>query len=162
MTIQSQLETMTGAELVGLYNKNCVKLKNPLPPVKKFTDKETAVRRVANLLNDVEAQKPAANSNKERKVRRKYFNFVGDETPKPYTPDMSKLRGRLFVELKKPEGMTFERAMEIVREFDKDRGKEPFNVERRAYEGTRLIHYYLGYGLKQDENEVIFLVEGRK
>jgi len=154
----AQLEAMSGSQLVALYNEQRVKLKDPLPPVNKFSDKETAVRRVQNLLNDVKAQQPEpAPEKKERGVRRKYFNFQPNKEIKPYTPDMKQLRGRLFVELKK--GMTFERAMEIVREFDADRGVPSKNVERRAYEGTRLVHYYLGFGLRQDENLVIWLVE---
>lgn len=163
MYTKTQLEAMSGSQLVSLYNEQRVKLKDPIPPVNKFSDKETAVRRVQNLLNDIKEQQPAPKSvaqveeKKERGVRRKYFNFAPNKEIKPYVPDMKQLRGRLFVELKK--GMTFERAMEIVREFDADRGVPSKNVERRAYEGTRLVHYYLGYGLRQDENLVIWLVE---
>lgn len=55
------------------------------------------------------------------------------------------------------EGMLFSEVVDAVKAFDETRRRAGVDMkgsdahpERRAYEVVRLIHYYLGYGLRQD------------
>lgn len=174
----ASLETFKTAELVDQYNKASARLGDK--PVKKFADRETAIRRTreqlikfvrsidekladsvldnTTTLEDAvrhvatqPAKKPAkAKATTERKVRQKHFVFKPLEEIR--VPKADTLRGRAVALLK--DGATLEEIEKLVKTFDKDRKKDQINVERRAYELVRLIHYYLGYGLKQEDGKI--------
>lgn len=174
------------SELVDQYNKASARLGDK--PVKKFADRETAIRRTreqlikfvrsidekladsvvdnTTTLEDAvrhvatqpakkaakpakaKAEKPAKKAAAtERKVRQKHFVFKPLDEIR--VPKADTLRGRAVALLK--GGATLEEIEKLVKTFDKDRKKDQKNVERRAYELVRLIHYYLGYGLKQED-----------
>jgi hypothetical protein len=51
------------------------------------------------------------------------------------------------------KGCTFLDVIELIKNFDKGRGKGNDNtIERRAYELVRIMHYTLGFGISHDES----------
>lgn len=152
------LQEMTLPQLVDLYNEHAEK------PVKKFKDKPTAVRRVQAVLPEPQPEpkkeKPEAEAPSKRKSTRiMRFNFDPADKIKEIR-DPNSLRGRVADLLKK--GATFDQIEATVLEFDAWRGVEPKNVTRRAYEVTRLLHYYVGYGLKHDVETGIIKLTTKK
>lgn len=151
----TKLETLSLSELAKMYNELAKKADKP--EVKKFSDKKSAVRRVKALANDV---KPAKAST-PRKPRGMRFVFRPEATIrdtkgtiKSKSDDTRTLRTRA-VALLTGKGATFKAVEATVEKFDQDRGKKSVNIERRAYELIRLVHYYLGYGLKQVDDTII-------
>jgi hypothetical protein len=120
--------------------------------VKKFSDKPTAQKRLKVMRDKAKATKPKA----ERKKRemRFVFPFHGQDQLRKIQ-SMDSLRGTVYAALS-PTGATFAEVVKLVEAFDKRRGHGPGHVERRAYEVVRLLHYYVGYGLKQDDEGRIF------
>ena len=161
-------------ELLNTYNK--IAKEHGETIVKKFSDKKSAVRRVWSMLQKHgKATKKSAKEPSERRVRVKRFNYVAVGQPKPSredTDDNPVLRNMLLQRLLKPEGLTFNQAVGVVQDFDARRKKlkKPIRnngktIETRAYEGLRLIHYYLNYSLKQDgegDDAPIKIVGNRK
>ena len=102
----------------------------------------------------VEAVKPSA-----RKKREMYFQLPLKSEIKPARKGT--LRYRVLQKLL-AEGLTFDQVIQEVKDFDADRAKAGVDMkgsdkhpERRAYEIVRIVHYYLGYGLKQSPEGVI-------
>lgn len=155
-------------------------------PVKRFSDRATATKRVAALLEKtgqevvaVEAGVPTirrvgdlppavegqgevqdlatplegtndttepAPAKKERK--RRGFRFVFPKKDEIKSCREGTKRAQVVELLSREEGATLEEIMAATGWSQKD-----------AYEGTRLIHFYLGYGMKQDENGRVRLVK---
>lgn len=161
-------------DLLKTYNK--IATAHGETVVKKFADKKTAVRRVwAILQKHGKETKKVAKEPGEKKVRTKRFNYVAVGAPKPSREDSEEnpvLRNMLLTRLNTPAGISFNEAIDIVNEFDARRKKikKPIRnngktIEVRAYEGLRLIHYYLNYSLKQDgegDDAKIRIVPNRK
>ena len=168
------LNTMTGGELAVEYNRAAAILGRDR--VKRFGDKKSALRRTKNIMREAKSSpKQAAKHIKrkpggKRKLRgmRFVFPFDGAENIRECrgslvsskSGDERTLRQRCVDLLKK--GSTFDKVETLVVDFDKDRGKKSEFVERRAYELVRLMHYYLGYGLRQDDKGRIFLVSSKR
>ncbi len=171
----TNIDTMSSKDLVTLHNL----LNSHIgvgTRVKKFTDKKTALRRVAVTLSDYQAMvdgeasdegeaaptpakaTPAAPKvKKERKLRGMRFVFKPEDTIreckgslKTNSGDSRTLRKRAVDTLTKGKGATFVEMQALVAAFDKERKTPTVNLERRTYELIRLMHYYLGYGLRQD------------
>ena len=167
---KAQLEGMTSGDLVTLYNKYAE------TPVKKFSDKATAVKRTMSVLPKAEKPKKEKAPKGERVRRGMYFNFIATGEPKKVvqdTKDRPVLRARLLEGLR--QGITFDEAIDIVKKFDADRielrkiKKDSAQLEHqliRAYEGLRHIHYYANYSMqhvnKDDPFSKIKLVPNRK
>jgi len=161
-------------ELLKTYNK--IAKENGETTVNKFSDKKSAVRRVwAMLQKHGKATKKTAKEPSERRVRVKRFNYVAVGQPKASREDSDEnpvLRNMLLKGLLSKDGLSFNQAVGVVNEFDARRRKlkKPIRnngktVETRAYEGLRLIHYYLNYSLKQDgegDDAPIKIVGNRK
>ncbi len=175
--------TVTEAQLTDASIKDLVDTYNGLmeqtggKAIKKFKDKATAVKRVwAAATKVAEAEAPDAGDDetevpgasepkkakakaetpKERKAREKHFVFPFDEElyKQRGTPRKDSLRDKALRKLNRKTGASLTEIETLVNEFDAGRGKAPFNVERRAYELVRLVHYYMGYGLSQDGNRI--------
>lgn len=108
----------------------------------------------------VPVQEPAPKKGgAERRKREMYFNFPVKSEIKPARPGT--LRYRVLAKLL-DGGLTFSQVIDEVKSFDADRraagvdmrGSDE-NPDRRAYEIVRIIHYYLGYGLRQSPEGVI-------
>jgi hypothetical protein len=155
-------------ELLKLYNEKAKEL--GLEAVKRFADTKTALRRTTAILTgqvvvketkpkaaptpaapkapDAE-KKPAAEAAKgkktaERKTRGMRFVFpVGKEIK---TVKEGSKRHMAMTLLLRPEGATFE-------QVQKKTGWE----RKDCYEGIRLLHYYVGYGMFQDADGTIHL-----
>lgn len=145
VTKADDLLELTGSQQVALFNATAKAIGGQ--PVKRFATKRDAVRRImANLRGLFDAQTAPA-AKKERKTRVMWFNFAPTNEIKTLR-DTDTLRGRCVALL--TEGGTFEQVEDLVREFDERAGKESKNVTRRAYELVRIMHYYLGYGIRHD------------
>ncbi|MCK5639906.1 MAG: hypothetical protein KAJ19_03885 [Gammaproteobacteria bacterium] len=154
------LAGLSATELAGIHNLAAENI--GAKEVKRFSDKKSAVKRTWSMLEAYDAwakaekePAPAAKSKGEKKSRKMHFVFAPSKEGVKKIRDENSLRGRLIKLLTK--GAKFEQIVTTVEKFDKDRGKKPVNVRTRAYEGTRILHYYLGYGMKQDGNGVITL-----
>jgi len=89
-----------------------------------------------------------------RRKRDMYFTFPVKSEIKAARPGT--LRHRVLEKMLS-NGLMFDEVVNEVKLFDEERRKAGVDMkgsdshpERRAYEVVRLIHYYLGYGLKQD------------
>lgn len=143
-----ELEKLSAPELVKLYNGL-----NPPNPVKRFSDKETAVRRCLSLLGAAQGSPkapPPSSMPKGNPVRSKPLRIVRDDRPRPIQFDLKarpnikphragSKRGRVVELLSAPGGATFEDVMETIG-WDR----------RTTYEGIKLLHVHLGYGLRED------------
>lgn len=145
--------------------------------INKFSDHATAVKRTWTMLQKHgKSAKRDVKPTGEKRTRTKRFNYIAVGAPKPRresTADLPVLRDRLLTAALRDEGVSFNQAVEIVNEFDTDRrrlGKPirndgPDTAPTRAYEGLRLLHYYLNYSLKQDgegDDAPIRIVGNRK
>lgn len=154
---EEKLNQMSSGEMVEVFNELAPQV--GLQPVKRFSDKAAATRRLASALNEFSRKNPITVKSKptndggekektERNFRKKRFVFpVKDKIGIVSKPDS--LRQRLIDRLK-DGGATFEQMEDVTRQFDADRKVEPFNIERRTYEGMRLLHFYVGYGMRHD------------
>ena len=131
--------------------------------VNRFSDKESAMRRTLAMFAKAvaagkatpdapaKADEPAKaeKAPKVKAVRQMHFTFPVDAAGiKPVKQDGS-LRASC-VSLLIGDGATLAEVVKLVEEFDARRGKAVGNVERRAYELVRIMHYYLGYGMKHN------------
>lgn len=176
------LAQLSTPALVTLFNKLATDHStDEVALVKKFADRATAEKRVTALLEktgmqvvsveggvptlaatdkpwtadaDIDATRQAvepttapapAPAKKERK--RRGFRFVFPKKDEIKTARAGSKRAQVVELLSRPEGATLAEIMEATGWSEKD-----------AYEGTRLVHFYLGYGMKQDENGRVRLV----
>lgn len=133
------IEKLSTSELLALYNKTTGQ------NVKRFADRKTALRRTREALDKV-GTKPKAKA--KAKVgggkRRVGFNFTKG-TVKPVREGTGRAK---LVEMLR-EGATFEQCVK----------RAGFKDERNTYQAIRLLNTYSGYGLKQGDDGVIYLVE---
>ena len=167
------LDEQSAPELASLYRLVASNLGEP--EVRRFSDKPTAVKRTWAILEryaasdaasepaqgivigadalaaggapgDVPefvpapAPAPAPDAPKakvERKKRGMRFVFPAESEIKEAREGTA--RAAALALLKRPEGASFQEVMDAT----------GWN-EKQAYEGIRIIHYYLGWGMKQD------------
>lgn len=156
---QEALSNEKTSELLKVYNTVATSAK--LPQVARFSDHKSAVRRTWDMLVSHGGGPRQAAKTGGRRVRQKRFNYIAVGAPRtrrPETAERPVLRDRIATALERPEGMTFNQAVDIVKQFDADTksaGKKIRNngktVDIRAYEAIRLVHTYLNLSLKQDE-----------
>ncbi len=184
---QDRLNGMSSMGLVALHNAICRQLGGEHDkPVNRFSDKKTGVERTTKLgkmLEErsspvtleakVQAQeakmraltpeepkaKPAPAPRKKveprstpqgpRKVREMRFVFPAKDEIKGHRPGTH--RSTLVELLSREEGATFEECQKATG-WDK----------KTTYEGIRLLHYYVGYGMKQDDDGRIHLKSSNK
>lgn len=135
-----ELEKKSLAELTAIYNQTAVK------KIKKFKDKPTGVRRVlAELANSPKAQDKTASTKstprktKSGEIKSPSFNLKARK-------DRSEIRkgskrARVLQMLQRKNGATIQ---EVMSDIGWDR--------KTAFDGIRLIHTKVGYGLKTDDN----------
>lgn len=143
------MENLSTAELVALYNEAATELNKPL--VKRFSDRKTALRRTEEIRKEL-ARKVTPPAKTERKVRQPVFR-LGNREPAVTKRQSGTLREQCEA-LLSGEGATFAEVEELVRRFDRERNKEPQNVQRRAYGLVRLMHYQLGHGLDDRDGKI--------
>lgn len=163
----ASLEGFTNTELRDLYNKVRSATIPGSNAINKFSSKQDGVRRTWQILGEYQAKADAGEletpkvekpkSDKPRGKRRMHFVYPyhGDEKLKAIKDPENSLRGRAAAKLK--DGAHFAEIVQVVKDFDRDRGHGPGHEERRAYEVIRLLHYYVGYGLKQDDDGKIYI-----
>lgn len=186
------LDQLSTPALVTLHNALAEKTCGSdlvVAPVKRFSDRATATKRVAALLEKTgqevvaveagvptirrvgdlpPAEEPARDYKEERVAaqsqvfaaeygvqapakkerKRRGFRFVFPKKDEIKSCREGTKRAQVVELLSRPEGATLEEIMAATGWSQKD-----------AYEGTRLVHFYLGYGMKQDENGRVRLVK---
>lgn len=160
------LETLTTGQLADQYNVSAAILGRKT--VKRFADKRSALRRTREIVQAAKHIKRKPGGKRKLRGMRFIFPFDGADQIRQCrgslatskSGDTRTLRQRCVDLLKK--GATFDKVEQLVVDFDYDRGKKSEYVERRAYELVRLMHYYLGYGLRQDDKGRIFLVSSKR
>lgn len=168
------LNSMSMTQLVDLYNAKADVLGEK--QVKRFSDRKTAVRRVEAIVDrKPEKAQPQPRSNPEvpdEVEQEAAGEFPIGEMAEAAKVEPKKSRMRFVFPLHDPKaikdikgktslraqarelllgGATFAQVEQLVERFDKERGKDSENVERRAYELVRIMHYYLGYGVSHDQ-----------
>lgn len=145
---KADLKDIPTADLVTTYNS----LTNR--QIKKFENREKAVDRtwavIKAVLDEPAEEKPAkAKKEKAPKPKKPFrfnFNFAPEDRIKPHRAG-TKGRAAAIEALKK--GATFEEVKTATGWNDK-----------QAYEGIRLLHFVLGWGMRHDlETGKIYLVE---
>lgn len=175
-------DDMTVAQMAAAYNEVAPVV--GVNPIKKFENRETALRRLTKILADakaqealtvepeVEAPQPEVETapvpvqlsveearklatqqvkqGKQRRKRQKVFNYPPAEEQKELKE--GSLRYVALQALKR--GATYAEIEQIVREFDIALGKKPDRrISGRAYGLIRLLHTFVGYGLRERLNE---------
>lgn len=167
--------TMTGPQLLDLFNLVSANLGKGR--VNRFSDRKAAEKRTWGILETFEAEaategkvelspadkkqiteeaqarkggsKPAAPKpadKKARKPRGMRFVFPADKEIKPVREGT--FRAKLVELFSTGKGATFDEAMAATWGSKKDMDVE--TAKKTTYEGIRLLHYYVGYGMKQD------------
>ena len=140
------LQKLSMKELVELHNKNVKADKR----IKKFRDKDTALRRTAGALGSAAGRKKTEKTEKKegstegRKRRDGVFTRAALKKIKLHRPGTK--RDTAIKLLRRKNGAKIEEIMEAC--------EWPY---RTAYEGVTLLNRQLGYGLKQ-EGDRIYLV----
>lgn len=166
--MSENLSALSTSELLIRYNHAAGKLQ--LTPVKRFADHKTAVRRTTEILAKLGGTETGQLSQEskpslpdpppplklEARKRRPNFNFPCKISTRP--PRSGTLRGLVFDALE--DGATPEKLGTIISQFDAARGVEtnPDTLGDRVYGAIRLLHFYCGYGLRQDQAGKIWLV----
>lgn len=133
------------AQIAEKYNAIAKKL--GVKTVKRFSDRKSAERRLAEIKRQAQgSKKKATKKSAASGTRRKGFNFpVVEGGPKDIREDTN--RAELVRLLDRPNGATFDECVQ----------KAGFKDERNTYQAIRLLHTYCGFGLK-DEDGRIYLV----
>lgn len=165
------LDAMTGAQLVELHN--LVRSNLGLSTTKRFADTKTAIKRTwaaleqydqANdqslgtgdkvqltdadkkQIKDEAEDRKAAEPKKARKPRGMRFVFPAGDEIKPVREGT--FRAKLVELFSNKPGATFDEALAAT--WGSKKGMDPETAKKTCYEGIRLLHYYCGYGMKQD------------
>lgn len=170
------VDEMTGPQLVELYRLVCSNMGKETR-VTRFSDAKTGIKRVWGVLEEyaaeeaadageqqapavelteadkqqvkLEAQDRKAAEPKEPKARKprgmRFVFPVGDEI-KEVRPGTN--RAKLVELFTTGKGVTFDEALAATWGAKGDMDAEV--AKKTCYEAIRLLHYYVGYGMKQD------------
>jgi hypothetical protein len=152
------LDQLTGAQLVELHN--LVRSNLGLSTTKRFADTKTAIKRTWAALeaydqandeslgaDDKGKTAPAPKDEKRtRKPRGMRFVFPAGDEIKAVRPGT--FRAKLVELFSTKPGATFDEALAAT--WGSKKGMDPEVAKKTCYEGIRLLHYYVGYGMKQD------------
>lgn len=148
----SALSEKSGPELVDEYNILAQKV--GLPQIEKFSSRVVGVKRILRLLADhPEVQVAPANPEPPRKVEApekktrqqagRPFNLEASLTKRNYRENSG--RGKLVAALR--DGRTFEQLLAEFPQWD----------EAGLNKTIRIINWWLGFGIVEDESGVITL-----
>lgn len=158
------LDNLSGPQQVAVYNALVTELNKfgfSLGFTKRFSDKAAARKRILFSLFDLfkarseEAKKaPAAPKAKKEKAAPKArkprgMRFVFPAFDEIKTVREGTNRHKLIQMLSSENGATFEECLAATWGQKKDMDEE--TQRKTCYEAIRLIHYYVGYGMTQDE-----------
>lgn len=154
------LDSLSTKEIVELYNRCANALGEK--PVTRFSDRETAIKRTRTMIERYEmlkaskqpaympnAKKPEDLLRKDGSPRSKRSpRFILPLGPVQKPPRPETMRAKLLALLERENGATFEEA--IAGTWGEKRDMSPQKQRQTTYEAIRLLHYFNGYGLKQD------------
>lgn len=149
------LDSLSGSQQVSVYNALVTELNKfgfSLSFTKRFSDKATARKRILVSLFDLfkarsEEAKKAQAAPKARKPRGMRFVFPAADEIKTVREGTN--RHKLIQMLSSENGATFEECLAATWGQNKEMDEE--TQRKTCYEAIRLIHYYVGYGMTQDE-----------
>jgi hypothetical protein len=167
------LDQMTGPELVELYRLIKSNLGEEVRTT-RFSDSATGIKRTWEALQAFdaasdeslgaadkgkveltdadkkqikdEAADRKATQPKTRKPRGMRFVFPAGDEIKSVRPGT--FRAKLVELFSTGKGATFDEAMAAT--WGSKKGMDEETAKKTTYEGIRLLHYYVGYGMKQD------------
>jgi hypothetical protein len=152
------LDQMTGPELLSLHNLVASNLGKG--STKRFADTKTALRRTWAILEEYQATDVGTVDQPEgdrADFARREAEYERAVDPKPKVE--RKKRGMRFVfapedEVRQArEGTARAKALAILRRDEGATFEEVSAVtgwtEKQTYEGIRIVHYYLGWGLRE-------------
>jgi len=167
------LDQMTGSELVELYRLIKSNLGEEVRTT-RFSDSATGIKRTWEALQAYdaagdeslgtadkgkveltdadkkqikdEAADRKATQPKARKPRGMRFVFPAGDEIKSVRPGT--FRAKLVELFSTGKGATFDEAMAAT--WGSKKGMDEETAKKTTYEGIRLVHYYVGYGMKQD------------
>lgn len=167
------LDQMTGLELVELYRLVKSNLGEEVR-TSRFSDSATGIKRTWEALQAFdaasdeslgaadkgkveltdadkkqikdEAADRKASQPKTRKPRGMRFVFPASDEIKSVRPGT--FRAKLVELFSTGKGATFDEAMAAT--WGSKKGMDEETAKKTTYEGIRLLHYYVGYGMKQD------------
>jgi hypothetical protein len=146
MTNTENLEQLTLSEMADRYNTLAPILDKDV--ITKFRDKSTGLRRLQQLYIELESRNPTpVTETKTRKKRQKVFMYPPlSEGLKEIAPNSLRARARdLLI-----KGATFAQIEDVIRVYDVEKGKKSSRISERAYGLIRLLHTYVGYGLREE------------
>lgn len=149
--MSSNLNSMTNQQIVATYNQAAEALGRPL--VKKFRDKQTAIKRTEAILSELT---PAPEKAKTPVRRAGAINL-------PYRGQLHKIRPdtlneRVLFALR--QGTTIEDLAQLVAQWDRDAGNPVTDPEQRARATVRMLHTYTGLGIVTDQDGTMTVIEG--
>lgn len=146
-------EALSISAIVDRHNKLAEMLQ--LKTVKRFENKSIAVQRLVRIEAEARARFSVTPA---KKKRQKVFNYPPLEAIKALKPGSLRAEARDLL----LGGATLAKVEELVASWDVRSGKKPHRLEPRAYGLVRLLHYYIGYALREEgvgENKVIYVMD---
>lgn len=139
-------------KLIEIHNKAASLLGAGFKPVNSFKTKPIALKRTRIVaLKAAELAPPKAKAKAAIKVR-KAKGFIFNFPPKPELKAHRKGtpgRAKLIELLHGTKGLTFDECLKAT--WAKRADMTPELQRRTTYEGLRLLHHYLGWGMRQDD-----------
>jgi len=168
---KATLETKSTADLLELFNSIQNDIKGAT--TKRFSDRPSALKRVWMALQNATSEgddtpveggetgplppptapkvkakaEPKPKKEKQLKGRGMRFVFPTEKVIKPVRANSK--RGVILALLQREGGATFDECLAAT--WGKDKDMTPETQVKTCYEAIRLVHYFNGYGLKQDE-----------
>mgnify|MGYP001558377151 CR=1 FL=1 len=152
--VRPELANLTLPQMAERYNASAALLGKP--PVNRFSDKQTGIKRLEVLFKDIEALAPKT-VKVGRSKRQKIFTYPPAESLKEIVPGSLRAQGRDML----LKGATLKQIEALIHDFDRTRGKPTTRAAERAYGLVRLLHTYVGYALREEgsgDNKVIFVL----
>lgn len=148
----SNLSTLTNQQIVATYNQAAEALGRPL--VKKFRDKQTAIKRTEAILSEL-TPAPKQTAKKSGGKRAGAINLPFRGQLHKIRPDT--LNERVLFALR--QGTTIEDLTQLVIQFDRDAGNPVTDPEQRARATVRMLHTYTGLGIATDADGIMTVIE---
>ena len=133
---------------------------------KRFSDRSSALKRTEKALAayveyfadegddmDTTDKTPTPHTKPKKEGKKRGMRFVFPASDEIKSVKSGTMRATLLKKLRHPKGATFEELVEAT--WGQKRGEKGWSEEKivkTTYEATRLIHYFTGYGMYQDED----------
>ncbi len=151
--MSAELNSMTIAELVALYNKHADK------KIKSFKDKATAVKRVKALgikSTAKKATRKTAAKDTEKRVPREDNFPLATGAKLLHKTQPGSLNGKIIAMCE--DGTTIRKLANMFTKHDEELGVEYGNEENRVWAKIRILNVDLGYGFTKKGDTIKIVV----